>query len=421
MMIYVGLGKRIVACTVILLWPVMGLASAQQGGSDCQADEIHWTITGSRSITLDWRGTATSVRYGLTSAFGSVAKGEPPHPMPFSSAGPFREANLAGLKANALYHYSIGSCPAHTFRTPPFPGSSGFYVDAEGDIGDSIHYKGVLPDQRLIAEQAPAFVLAVGDLTAGDNGQAAVDRHFNDVMGWSQDAAYMPAWGNEDWDHPKSDDLRKFKGQFAFPHPQTSPGAPRSGCCGKDWSWFDYGNTRFIAYPEPYTSQTWADWYAKAATLMDKAEADPNITFIVTFGHRPPYTSGYHHSALQLRNYVNILGSHHSKYVLNLNGHSHDYERSKAEDGVVSITVGTGGSELEERPTACLFRVCPRPSWSAFRAMHFGVLRLHITSTKIQGYFVCGPAGGGKNDIHCAPGSIVDHFTIRADHHQAAP
>jgi hypothetical protein len=93
-----------------------------------------------------------------------------------------------------LYHYSIGGGPDHTVRTPPSPGTSGFIMDAEGDISSSLRYRGVVPVQRLIAACQPAFVLVLGDLTLGNpNGQADVDQHFNDVMAWSQDAAYMPA------------------------------------------------------------------------------------------------------------------------------------------------------------------------------------------------------------------------------------
>jgi hypothetical protein len=61
---------------------------------------------------------------------------------------------------------------------------------------------------------------------------------------------------------------------------------------------------------------------------MDEAQRDPNITFIVTFGHRAPFTSGYHHSDLDLRHYIARLAAKHKKYALNVNSHSHDYERS---------------------------------------------------------------------------------------------
>ena len=402
------------AVWVGLFSPVMGVPQNVVSGVTGTADEIHWTFTGPNSVSFEWRGAATEIHYGLTSAYGAVALAQPPSPMPFSSSGPFWEAELKGLQPNGVYHYSIGSAPDQTFRTPPQPGTEGFTIDAEGDIGGSNSFSSVPEVQRLIADDLPAFVLILGDLTYGNaTGQSSVDQHFNDVMVWSKNTAYMPAWGNHEWDIVAKDDLRNYKGRFELPHQQMSTGAPSQGCCGKDWYWFDYGNVRFICYPEPYGSGTLSDWYSKATELMDDAEHDPNLNFIVTFGHRPAYSSGYHPGDLVLDQYLTRLASH-TKYVLNVNGHSHNYERSYPQHGVVHITAGTGGSELEENETPCLFRVCPAPSWSAYRAMHFGVLKLHFTRSEIRGEFVCGPEGGGKNDVHCTPGSVVDRFTLPA-------
>ena len=117
------------------------------------------------------------------------------------------------------------------------------------------------------------------------------------------------------------------------------------------------------------------------------------------------------HRRAVLRKYLVRLVTHR-KYSLNLNGHSHNYERSYPQDGIVHVTVGTGGSELEENKTTCLFRICPAPSWSAYRAMHFGVLKLNFGRREIRGEFVCGPAGGGKNDVQCALGTVIDRFTV---------
>ena len=378
------------------------------------ADEIHWTLTGPTSVTFDWRGSETAIRYGLTAAYGLTATAVTPTPLPFSSAGPFQEARLTALQPNTLYHYSIGNSPDHTFRTPPPRGSAGFTVCAQGDIGDASSYSQMPGVQDLIAGVQPAFVLAAGDLTYGNaNGISTVDFHFNDVMAWSRDAAYMPAWGNHEWDKPAADDLRNYKGRFELPNPQTSPGAPAAGCCGEDWSWFDYGNTRFIAYPEPYTSASWSDWRTKAGALMDAAQADPAIRFIVTFGHRPAFSSGHHPGDSGLQAIFAALGDAHSKFVLNLNGHSHDYERSQPQHGVVHVTVGTGGSSLEQ-DGSCYWYTCAQPAWSAFRAMRLGVTVLRFTDTAIEGQFLCGPAGGGTVDVNCSPGSVVDAFTIRA-------
>jgi hypothetical protein len=387
-------------------------ASLMAAGGAFAADEIHWTITGQTSVTFDWRGPENTISYGTSpGATTSTTTAVTPSPLPFSSSGPFWEARLTGLAMDTLYYYRVGSGPERTFRTPPPPGGSDFTVYVEADIGSTLNYPNVAAVQQIIAAGSPAFVLAVGDLTYGDShGQTRVDQHFNDVMLWSERAAYMPAWGNHEWD--PGDDLRNYKGRFDLPNQQASPGSPAAGCCGEDWYWFDYGNVRFIAYPEPW-SGAWADWSTKAGALMDDAQSDPDIDFIVTFGHRPAYSSGHHPGSSTLKGYLDALGASHSKYVLNLNGHSHNYERTLPQSGVVHVTEGGGGSSLEQ-DGQCLWLTCTQPAWSAFRAMRQGPLRLRFSSTWIEGSFICGPPGGGTNDLTCTQGSVVDSFTIFA-------
>jgi hypothetical protein len=396
----------------LLLWITLIAAPAQA------ADEIHWTFTGPTSVSFDWRGSETTVRYGLTTSYGSTATAVTPSPLPFSSTGPFREAKLTGLQPGTVYHYSIGTGPDHTFRTPLPPGASDFTVYAQGDVGYDDGWWRMGELQAMIGSARPHFVLMVGDLTYGNStSQSSVDKHFNDVMVWSQDAAYMPSWGNHEWDDPSRDDLRNYKGRFDLPNPQASPGAPSVGGAGEDWNWFDYGNVRFIAYPEPYTSSTWSDWHTKARALMDQAQADPNIRFIVTHGHRPPWSSGYHESETQIQSILGQLGAGHSKYVLNLNGHSHNYERTYPQNGVIHLTVGTGGADLEvSGSSSCVWPGgCPKPSWSAYRAMHHVAVQLRFTANGIQVTAFCGPAGdSGENDVSCTKGTVLDSFTIGA-------
>jgi PKD repeat protein len=400
------LNRATFGCAAILLFLV-------PGGVARAADGIHWTITGQTSVTFDWRGTAAEdfIRYGTTpGALTETVVAEDPTPAPFSSGGPFFEARLTGLTEDTEYFYSVADGPEHTFRTPPARGDSDFTVYAEADIGDTNNYGAMVPVQELIAAGQPDFVLAPGDLTYGNaNGQNSVDQHFNDVMVWSQDAAYMPSWGNHEWDDPNDDDLRNYKGRFDFPNPQTSPGSPAISCCGEDWYWFDYGNVRFIAYPEPWTG-AWADWAVQADVLMDEAELDPDIRFIVTFGHRPPYSSGHHPGSNNLANIMDALGDEHPKYVLNLDGHSHNYERTWPQHGVVHVTVATGGGTLQT-DGACKWLTCQQPEWSAFRAFHFGTLRLHFSENAIDGAFICGPPSS-RDDIECESGEVIDSFLI---------
>lgn len=402
---------------------VAAAARANPRGTAAVADEIHWTFTGDTSVTFDWRGGVDTIAYGLApGSHTTTVTAVTPSIVPFSSAGPFWEARLTGLQANTRYYYSIAGGAESSFHTPPLRGSSGFTVAVEADIGNSIG----TPDMATVQSQIRSiadldWVMLAGDLSYGNLfGLAAVDQHFNDVMVWSLDHAYMPIWGNHEWP-AQGDDLRNYKGRVDLPNQQESPGAPAAGCCGEDWYWFDYGNVRFIAYPEPYSAAAWADWNAKATALMDAAQADTAITFIVTFGHRPAYSSGPNPGSALLQGYLDALGEAHAKYVLNLNGHSHNYERTFPQHGVVHVTAGTGGAgfEPESNPanpcTPDVWRTgCPPPPFSAFRALRFGPVAIAFTATRIDGRFICGPSGGPDSDLDCVVGAVADTFTIEA-------
>jgi hypothetical protein len=397
------------------------------------ADEIHWTLTGQTSVSFSWRGAgvADTLRYGT--APGVVPQfvvGTAPKPMPDSSPGPFWEARIPGLSENTLYFYRIGNGPEHSFRTPPPRGSSGFWFAEEADVGSSRHWKNVAVTQEMIAADnasvpegdRPRFVLVPGDLSYGDQGSPAdVDQHFNDVMPWSQDAAYMPAWGNHEWSaagEAKPDNLNNYEGRFDFPNSQTSPGAAEAAGNGpgEDWYWFDYGNVRFIAFPEPYTG-AWPDWAARVDPIMAAAQRDPAITFIVTFGHRPSWSSGADHGGeSSLARSMAALHAKHSKYVLSLQAHSHHYERTDPArtDGILFVVGGGGGSTLGGlRGDA--------PPWSAYRINHLQHVRVHVQADRIDGYAICGPEGAGGSG--CVTGSVFDTWSIvsRTPRSDAAP
>ena len=364
------------------------------------ADEIHFTFTSRTSVTFNWRGTAKSIRVRVR---GNRWKTFPAHtatPRPYSSSGPFEEARIGRLAPGRVYRYQIGGSAQSSFRTVPI---GSFRFDVEADIGDAGTYPNVGTTQSQIAADKPALVLAPGDLTyANDHGQAAVDRHFNDVMVWSRNVAYMPAWGNHEWDE-STDDLRNYKGRFAIPHPHASPGAPTAGCCGADWGWFDAGPVRFISYPEPYTDASWAQWKIDASKVMASAQANRKIRFIITFGHRPAYSTGHHPGESQLAAILNGFGDRYPKYVLNLNGHSHNYERFLPIHHVVHVTTAGGGASLEG-----LSGSDPR---SAFRALHLIHVRISVTPRTLKLQAVCGPVTS-HDQFHCTQGQIVDAYTI---------
>src|SRR5689334_633879 len=153
--------SRIVSAAVLLT--ALGLVTgAPRASADVPVDEVHYTFAGPTAVTLDWRGTAQDVRYGLTAAYDQTAQGGDPDWTPQSSAGPFRQARIGGLAAGTTYHYSIGGGPDYTFHTPP---TGDFRFDAIGDVGDTSHFGHLADTFSAISADQPSFVLMDGDLT----------------------------------------------------------------------------------------------------------------------------------------------------------------------------------------------------------------------------------------------------------------
>jgi hypothetical protein len=381
----------------------------------CAIDEGHWSIIGPTAVTFDWRGSDTTIYYGTSSGdLSNSMVASAASPTPTDSAGSYWEAKLTGLQTNTLYYYKIGSSgTVHTFRTPLLPGSAGnggFTMAACSDLqGSTSRNPDTNATNNQIAAVNPAFVLVVGDLTGYDEQVIGmVHQRFASMMVWSQDAAYMPIWGNHDWKSVAG--MEYIKGRVDFPNPQTYPGSPSPG---EDWCWFDYGNTRFIAYPEPFSGD-WFSWYnptsntGPAKTLMDQAQADPNITFIVTYGHRPGYSTGTHSGDPDVKSILDGLADSHSKFVMNISGHTHTIERSipAMTHGVVHLTDCTVASSMSGYQAT--------ESWEAFRAKHFGFYKLVFNKTSIEGSYILGtaaPAGYGE-DVSGALGSVLSGTTF---------
>ncbi|HKY31065.1 MAG TPA: PKD domain-containing protein [Candidatus Polarisedimenticolia bacterium] len=380
------------------------------------ADQVRWTITGPDSVTVGWRGPVSSslVEYGPAGGpFTGAAAGLPAFPSPSSSSGPFWEARLADLDADTLYRYRLGGGIEGTFRTPPPRGSSGFWLAAQAEIGSPSSEPMAPASQEMVAadhaglpgDDRPRFVLVAGGLAlAPASDLSRIDDHFEVVSPWALGAAYMPAWG--EGEVPRED----YEGRFDFPHPQQTPEELSSGSPGEEWMWFDYGNVRFISYPEPHPG-AWDDWAAQAESIMAQAQRDASLSFIVTWGHRPAWSSGELDAPgdLELRNILASLRVQFPKYVLNLSGRSRHYERSDPQATAGLTHVVTGGGGAGPGPLAE-----PAPAWSAFRMSRLHHVRIQALADRIEGHVVCGPssAAGAMPSDPCPQGAIAEWWVI---------
>ncbi len=399
-------------------------AYAQHGGRT--ADQIHFSVISSTAVTFDWVGSDSSFSYGtdsilLSNQVYAVSAAYLPVDSPWiSDPGPYWEAKLTGLQENTAYYYRIGdNGQLHAFKTPPPRGTADFRVCSTSDMQETTPECKEMFQQ--IAGMKPAIVITTGDLTGGDSGgQQQVGERFHDAMAWSLRAAWMPSWGNHDWENPGGDDLRTYKGRFDIPNPQACPSSPAVGCCGEDWGWFDYGNTRFISLPERYnSSSTWQDWSREVRPVFDEAQNDSLIKFIVTYGHQSAYTSAYRRygGSGTLKNILNGLHASFPKYMLDLSGHNHQYERYSLSSGMTYIINSTAGSYYRGWDSPV------KPDICSFRAIHYGIVVLDFSDDAIQVQFICsvGTSRSGadykplEEDVCDAPGSVIDAFTIFAD------
>jgi hypothetical protein len=143
---------------------------------------------------------------------------------------------------------------------------------------------------------------------------------------------------------------------------------------------------------------------------MAAAQADPNVDFIVTYGHRPAYTSLSSQIDTDIRTAVNNLAAKYSptaahpdgKYILNVAHHVHGEEVFNPINGLVNITDGGGGAGLVS------FDKTPDPN-SIFRLEHTGILAstYDAGTHSLQVNMLCGPAIPGSTKASCTYGSVV--------------
>jgi hypothetical protein len=400
-----------------------------------QVDEIHYSYGGSAgSVVVNWRGAASTISFGMTAGYGFKAVASSPSTRPTDSPGPFREVALTGLAPDTAYHYRIGGGADHVLRTAPL--GSFRWVDV-GDTASTLCKPWVAQVHSLIAELTPRFVTHGGDISeANVCGMRGVHRYYDDQQVWSTSAAFQPVWGNHEYGYPDPDSpattprdsLANYKGRSFVTHGMgvsldgrarvTPPGCPgagtRNACPGEDWGWFRAGAVMFISYPEIWDGAL-GGWEPAAARLMARAQADPTITFIVTYGHRPAYSSlGSNGWDPTVRTALNKLAKKYSprtghptgKYVLNLAHHVHGLEVFKPIHGLIHITNAGGGQGT--------VRLRHKAKGSLLRFPHLGVLAgdYDATSRRLSLRWVCGPALGTK--ATCGYGDTVWSMTFTA-------
>lgn len=390
-------------------------------------DEIHSSLGDSSSqMWLYWHGPDDVVQYGLDSSYGQTATASRPT-IVAKDLGGLWQVRLTNLAPDTMYHYQIGANGLdHTFQTAP---TGDFVWDDIGDTGATYTGGGCSKPwmgqvwQQLAGEH-PDLATHGGDITyANSCGIPSVHQYWNDIAPLATQAAMEYAWGNHE--SGGNDSIANYKGRFNAPHAQTipldspsqvaSPGCPSptnpnvNGCRGDDWGYFTAGHVLFISYPEPW-SGAFASWQTTANALMAQAEADPNIYFIVTFGHRPAYGNGGI-SDTTLQPILDALADKYSptarpdgKYLLNVAHHIHNGQVISPKHGLLHVIDGGGGDEETN--------VVKNPA-TLWLTNHFEHLRVTFSGNQMKLDFICGPPYPPNPNLNaCTQGDVLYSQTL---------
>jgi hypothetical protein len=238
-------------------------------------------------------------------------------------------APLRPLTPATIYCYDVQGGSAASarlgFRTAPAP-ASGATVRflAFGDSGGGGSDQIALRDQ--MATVPFDLIIHTGDI-AYENGTRVEfqENFFKPYADYLQYFPVFPASGNHEY---ATDDAAPFREAFVLPENGGPEGKER-------WYSFDWGDVHFVALDTEKSGPVQAAWLDADLTANTRP-------WTIVYGHKPPFSSGEHGSDAGFQtSFVPLLEKHHVPLVLN--GHDHDYERTKPQNGVTYVVTGGGG------------------------------------------------------------------------------
>ncbi|MEZ4400215.1 MAG: metallophosphoesterase family protein [Kofleriaceae bacterium] len=321
-------------------------------GAGPDVGQVHLGLAGDprTSMVVSWRTsddvtTAGQVRYGVGDALDQTAPG-----LTFTYLADFgngaivrmHEAHLCGLTADTSYSYQIESTagatsPVYQFRTAPdveATPDAEVVIAAVGDSRDGYDVWAQIVDQ-LIA-RAPDVVVFSGDAVTLGSLQREWDEFFTAGEPLLARVPVVSAHGNHDLNSPN------YYAQFAMPGNE------------ENFS-FDAGYAHLVVVND--SPEQLADLTGTIpAFLQSDLTTHAAARWKIVNHHRPVYSASTRHgSDTTLRDsWAPIFDAQAVDLVLN--GHDHDYERSKpmranqaqasAADGTIYVVSGGAGAEL---------------------------------------------------------------------------
>ncbi len=325
----------IVLSMAALLSPTAAFAAPSQV-------HLSWQGSTETTMTVTWRSNASTgeVQYGPGASFGKSVKAS----SKAYHGSYLHQAQVTGLAPGKAYQYRCGTSgdwsPTRSFATAA-KGVVNYRWAAHGDSRTSDSNRAKV--RALMQTRKPLFSIHTGDFVSDGRKQYQWDTFFSTMEPLYAFSPMMGSLGNHEY---KSSN---YFDQMGFP--AYTPKV--AGLQEEIFYSFDYGSTHFIALStehSPSATDQQAVWLKKD---LIKAAKNPNIRFIVAFGHRPPYSSGSHGSYTSAQK---AWGHIFESFGVDVTfwGHDHTYERSKPlfqgkvvnKGGVTYIVTGGAGAPL---------------------------------------------------------------------------
>ena len=236
-------------------------------------------------------------------------------------------ARLTRLKPGRRYAYAVwtdsGVLAKGRFRAAPARATN-FTFAVVGDFGSGTRNETAVA--AMIQSWHPEFVLTVGDNAYPSGSRELLDRDiFGPYGAVMRESAWFPALGNHDVK------ANGGKPELAAFH---SLGNER-------WYRFTWGNTAVVVLDSDVSVGPGSPQLRFARRAFAPASC-----FRFAAWHHPPWEPPANRIAPGLRRNIVPLVEKDGVQVV-FNGHLHAYARSRPRHGVLYVTAGTGGAELQ--------------------------------------------------------------------------
>ena len=312
------------------------------------------------SIWVSWQtttGTDSTVYYGTSStSLTNTATAPTTDTKVLATSWNWHTVNLTGLTPDTFYYYKVQTgtqvSSVYRFHTPPALGTKTghFRVLVAGDnqIQSPSRWRSLLTAARskvenlygVPLEESVNMLLNDGDQVDSGTTSQWENVHFGMVNVVAANIPVQTTIGNHEGYSDTS--YTNYKGLFRYDGLKygaiTSPLSPR-------YYAYQQASILFIHMDTEDNSTTQQNWIQ---SLINAANTDSSIDFIVTLQHRPYNVELYvGDTSSWIHNTIMPILASSSKTVLNFAGHHHMYSRGQTHDWPIYHMIA-GGSAWDE-------------------------------------------------------------------------